>query len=151
MATTVKRKTKTNPVQIFSEHIVLKREAATITTRSNALKDRIKKWFLDEAGDEVYENEQGSKFFDFSDTISDGKDDYKGMELRRQVSTTFNEEKAETILKRAGVYEEALSSYVDQDKIARLHQEGKITDKQLDDMFEESERFAFWPVKGEVL
>lgn len=151
MVTKVKRATALNPEQVFSEHIVLKREASTISTRANALKDRLKKWFQESASDEVYENENGSKFFDFSSTISDGKDEYKGMELRRSVSTVFDEDTAETILKRKGVYEEALTPVLDQDKIYRLVQEGKISEKDLDKMFEQKESFAFWPVKGEVV
>lgn len=153
MTTSVRRKaaTQIDPVQTFTEHIMLKRQGATITTRANGLKDRLKKWFLESPTDDVYENENGSRFFDFPDTVSDGKDEYKGMELRRSVSTAFDEEEAEKILKRKGVYQEALTPVLDQDKIYVLVQEGKITEKDLDKMFVQSEKYAFWPVKGEVL
>lgn len=151
MATTVKRKTTINPTATFAEHIVLKRQAATLKTRADGLKDRLKKWFLETPSDEVYENEHGSKFLDFSETVSDGKDNYKGMEARRSVSTKFNEETAEQILSRKGILQEALSTYIDQEKVFRLQAEGKITEKELDKMLEESVTWAFWPVKGEVL
>lgn len=148
MATTVKRRSKVDPVGLFAEHIVLKREGSVIVARAEALKKKIKDWF--EETDEAYENEQGSKFFDFPQTVSDGKVEYKGMELRRSVSPRFLEDKAEAILKRKGVYAEALTPVIDQDKVYRLVQEGKITEKDLDKMFEDKETFSFWPVKGEV-
>lgn len=149
MVTKVRRATAFNPVQTFKEHLVLKSEAATITKRSEALKKRIKEWLPEAA--EGYQNEQGSVFVDLDETIEVSGQPYKGMELRRSVSTLFNEDTAETILKRKGVYEEALTPVLDQDKIYRLVQEGKITEKDLDKMFEQKESFAFWPVKGEVL
>jgi hypothetical protein len=151
VATQVKRSAPADVVDVFSQHIVLKRQASTLSTRADALKTRLKKWFADTASDEVYTNEQGSKFYDFPETISDGKESYKGMELRRSVGTTFNEDEATKILKRKGVYEQALEPVLSQDKIAVLLQEGKITERDLDKMFEETETFAFWPLKGEVL
>jgi hypothetical protein len=151
VATAVQRKTKIDPTQTFAEHILLKRQAATVTTRANGLKDRLKKWFLETPSDDVYENDNGSKFLDFSSTVSDGKDEFKGMELRRSTPIKFDEEVAEQILRRKGVYEEALTPVIDQEKIYRLQQEGKITDKDLDKMFVSGESWAFWPVKGEVL
>jgi hypothetical protein len=151
VTTAVRRKTPAKPEQVFAEHIVLKRQAATIKTRAENLKDTLKKWFQETPSEKVYANENGSKFYDFPETVSDGKDDYKGMELRRSVGTKFDEDKAEAILKKKGVYEEALTPVLDQDKIYRLVQEGKITEKDIDKMFVESETFAFWPVKGEVL
>lgn len=151
MPTSVRRKpaVTVDPVQTFREHIVLKLQGATLTVRAEALKDRLKEKFSDFSN--VYENENGSKFFDFPETITDGKNDYKGMELRRSAPVTFNEEKAELILRRAGVYEEALTPVIDQEKIARLQQEGKISESDMDEMFETGERWSFYPVKGEVL
>lgn len=161
MTTTIKRKPKSaveavDPKQTFAQHILLKREASTLTTRSNSLKDRLKKWFNDRASDEIYENEKGSLFFDFDETISDGKDEYRGMELRRSTTVKFDEEVAEQILARKAkkdptILEDAQSAYIDQEKIYRLVQEGRITQAELDKMMPESESFAFWAIKGEVL
>jgi hypothetical protein len=151
--TAVRRKPKAeavDPVQDFAQHIVLKREASTLTTRANKVKDRLKQWFLETPTDEVYENENGSKFLDFPETISDGKDTYTGMELRRSTPVKFHEDVAEKILKRKGVYEEALEPVLSQDKIYALQQEGKITEADLDKMFVAGEQWAFWPVKGDA-
>lgn len=147
--TTVKRATAFNPVQTFKEHLALKSDAATITKRSEALKKRLKEWLPNAS--EAYQNEQGSVFVDLDETVEVGGQPYRGMELRRSVSSLFNEDEAEKILRRKGVYEEALTPVLDQDKIYRLVQEGKISEKDVDKMFEERESFAFWPVKGEVL
>lgn len=155
MATTVKRKTKFNPVTDFAQHLSLKDEASKITKRSEALKTRLKD-FLKGGTADVYENENGSKFYDLDETITVGGQEYSGMELRRSVSSKFNEETAEKVLtKKASkdpeIVNDAQSSYIDQDKIYRLLQEDRLTEKEVESMFEESESFAFWPVKGEVL
>lgn len=154
MATQVRRtkvgSEKTDILALFREHIVLKREGKALITRSDSLKARLKKWFEESPDDKVYASDSGSKFREFPVTISDGKKNYKGMEMRRSVSEVFNEETAEAILKRKGVYEEALTPVLDQDKVYRLVQEGKITEKDLDKMLEQKESFAFWPMEGEV-
>jgi hypothetical protein len=149
--TQIKRNTQQAVESVFAEHITLKRQGSVLNTRAEALKKKLKDWFTSTASDDVYENENGSKFYDFPETISDGKETYKGMELRRSVGTKFNEEAATKILQRKGVYNEALTPVLDQDKIYVLLQEGKITEKDIDKMFEETESFAFWPLKGEVL
>jgi hypothetical protein len=149
--TQIKRNTQQAVESVFAEHITLKRQGSVLNTRAEALKKKLKEWFTSTASDDVYENENGSKFYDFPETISDGKETYKGMELRRSVGTKFNEEAATKILQRKGVYNEALTPVLDQDKIYVLLQEGKITEKEIDKMFEETESFAFWPLKGEVL
>jgi hypothetical protein len=149
VVTKVKKASAFNPVEIFVQHLSLKKDASTITTRSEALKKRLKEW-LPSASD-AYTNEQGSVFYDLPETVNVGGQDYKGMELRRAVSSVFDEDEATKILKRKGVYDQALTPVLDQDKIYRLVQEGKITESDLDKMFEQRESFAFWPLKGEVL
>lgn len=151
MPTQVRRSAPLDPAETFAQHIVLKRQAATLSTRGDALKKKLKDWFGSASDDEVYTNENGSKFFDFPETISDGKESFKGMELRRSVGTKFNEVEATRILQRKGVFQQALTPVLDQEKIYVLLQEGKITEKDIDKMFEETESFAFWPLKGEVL
>lgn len=145
-----KAKSTTSVVEEFKQHLVLKIEAATLTARADKLKSNLKALIPTLPGS--YENESGSKFWDLPETLTLLGQSFKGMELRASTSTTFNEDEAEKILKKKGVYEEALSTYVDQDKVYRLVADGKITEKELDKMFETSDvRYAFWPVKGEVL
>lgn len=148
MATRVARPKADTPEQTFQEHIVLKREAKTLQTRADKLKATLKTLFT--SGLPTYENDNGSKFYDFASTISDGKTDYKGMELRRSVSSLFNEDEATKILQRKGVYNDALTPVLDQEKVWRLMAEGKISEKDIEKMFTEKESFAFWPVEGEV-
>lgn len=147
MATRVARPKADTPEKIFQEHIVLKREGKVITARADKLKATLKGLF-DSLN--VYVSDSGSKFYDFASTISDGKVDYKGMELRRSVSSVFVEDEATKILQRKGVYNEALTPVLDQEKIWRLLAEGKITEKDIEKMFTDKESFAFWPVEGEV-
>ena len=149
MVTKVRKATAFNPVEIFVQQLSIKKDAEALTKRSEALKKRLKEWLPKALNDDhVYQNEQGSIFYDLDETVNVAGTDYKGMELRRAVSNLFDEDEATKILKRKGVYEEALEPVLSQDKIYRLVQEGKITEADLDKMFEEKESFAFWPVKG---
>lgn len=151
MPTTVRR-TKASPEEItsiFREHLFLKAEAKTISTRSDSLKDKVKKW-LSSRPKGFYRNATGSYFYDLPETVSVKGKNYRGMELRRAVSTLFNEEKAEEIVKEKDLWEEATVRVIDQEAINRLVAEGKITEKELDAMFEDKESFSFWPVEGEV-
>lgn len=139
-----------NPFETLSQHLVLKSEAKTITSRADSLKAKLKAWLPDNW---TSQNENGSLFWDAPETITDLKGvSYSGMELRKaQPEPLFNEEKAEKILRRKGVLDEALSSYVDQDKVYLLVQEGKITEADLDKMLDPQDpTWSFWPVTGEV-
>lgn len=151
MTTKIKRtKDALDVAATFTQHLTLKADAKRITTRSEALKKRLKDFLLARQGD-VYASETGSLFYDLPETVEVDGTEYSGMELRRSVTTKFDEDVAEAILKKKGVYEEALTPVIDQDKVLRLQQEGKITEKDIDKMFVAGEQFAFWPVKGEVL
>lgn len=146
--TAVRRRTAFDPVATFRDHLQAKLVGKVLTNRADALKKRLKEYF--EVADEVYTNEQGSQFIDLPKTLEVEGKKFKGMELRRTVRTSFDEERAEQILNRKGVLKEALSTYVDQEKVLRLVQEGRITEKDLGKMLSETESFAFWPVEGEV-
>ena len=151
MTTTVRRQAS-DVEQTFTEHLSLKADAKRLQTRSDNLKKRLKEGFDKLPG--VYTNENGSKFFDLTRAIVVAGKTFVGMEMRRTVRTVFDEEAAERVLNRkakkdTSILEDAQSSYIDQDKIYRLHQEGRITDKELESMFDSSESFAFWPVEGE--
>lgn len=150
--TVTRRSTKQPSVKdqiiTFREHLVLKKEAASITARSEKLKKRLKEWLP--VATESYTDVKGSYFVDLPETVEVDGQAYSGMELRRSVSIKFDEDAAEAVLKRKKVLDEALSTYIDQDKVARLQQEGKLTEADMDKMFTESESFSFWPIKGEV-
>lgn len=147
MPTKVKRASALNPSQTFTEHLTLKFEAGRLQKRADTLKGRLKDNFDSFKG--IYANENGSKFFDLPTPIRVAGKWFKGMEMRRSAPTTFDEEVAEKILRGKGVYAEALSNYVDQNKVILLQQQGKITEADIDAMFKSKESFAFWPVEAE--
>ena len=155
MPTTVRsRRTAFNPVATFAEHLALKTDAKRISTRSEALKKRLKEWMPTAPG--KYVNDKGSIFVDLPEVVHVGGKAYGGMEMRRSVSTSFNEEKAAALLERKSkkdpkIVEEATSTvtYIDQDKIAALQQAGRITEKEVDSLFDDDESFAFWPVEAD--
>lgn len=151
MPSTIKR-TRFNPVQTFTEFIGLKTDSEKLANRANTLKSRLKE-YLQSPSSGAYENENGSLFLDFDETITVGGTDYKGVENRRVVRTAFNEGKAEVLLAAKGedVRKQAVSEYIDQEKLAVLVQKGLISEEELDSLFEEKESFSLYPVKGEVL
>ena len=155
--TAVRRKTKPkfDPIQTFTEFVGLKTDGEKLVKRANSLKDRLKDWMVNADPASIYVNENGSRFFDLPETVVVGGTEYKGFEARRSVKTTFNEEKAEEILRTKGgdkLLARAQSSYVDQDKVALLVQTGDLEPEELDAMFAEDDpTYSFYPTKGEVL
>jgi hypothetical protein len=97
-----------------------------------------------------FENDSGSRFLEFEKTVEVEGMAYKGAEARRLVSTSLDLEKAEQILRRKKLYEQALTPMLDPDKIYLLAQTGELKSSDIDKMMVESERWALWPVKGEV-
>jgi hypothetical protein len=154
MTTTVKRKkTKTadwvTAAADFRQQLVWKNEAAKLTERSEKIRKKIKAAFSSFA---TRTNDQGSQFVDFAQTVEVDGVAYKGMENRRTVPVEFDEDVAEKVLKRKKLLDQALSTYIDQDKVLVLHQTGALTEKELDSMFVSGdEKWALWAVKGEVI
>lgn len=148
MPTQVRKRTVFDPADTFAQHISLKTQMAPVGRRVEALKKSLKDW-LEKKPRGTYVNENGSVFYDLPVPVVAGGKTFTGMELRRSAPVTFDEEEAEKILKKKDVYDEALSSYIDQDKVYALFQEDKITEKDLDKIFVEGESWAFWPVVGD--
>jgi hypothetical protein len=136
-----------DPAQTFFQQRTLKTEAEALKKRADALATRLKDFI---ASNFAYTSDSGSQFIDFDDTVEVDGVKYKGLERRRSVKTPFNEEKATKILKRKGLYEKALSSFLDEEKVYLLAQEGELSAKDIDAMLDETETWALWPVKGEV-
>jgi hypothetical protein len=80
---------------------------------------------------------------------------YVALKKERRASPIFLEDVAEEILTAKGLLEEAQTTvtpepytYLDNDKIYVLNQEGKLTDDEIDAMMDETITWALIPVKG---
>lgn len=132
----------------FRQFILAKLQAESLDKEAEKYKKTLKDVFAVRTDDT---SETGSKFIWFGQTVKAMGKVFRGMELRkRQGTDIFNDVEAEKILKRLGLYEQALTSFLDQDKILVLHAEKKISVAQLNKMYTTPEpTWAFYPVEGE--
>lgn len=86
-------------------------------------------------------------------TYKDGKPKEKivvGIERRKRTTTTMNEEKALALVKRKKLEDECTETIqvIVEDAILAANYQGKITDKELAALYEESTTYAFWLTEG---
>lgn len=143
MATrTVTRRTPKNGVAAkFFQFITLQAEGKALTKRQNELKEDLRA-FAVEHGEE---DENGSLIYEV-----EGVPGFAGFANQRRVSQKFNEDAAEALCEKKGFAKKdyiSTTEYVDQDKIARLYAQDKITEEEFDSLMEETITWAFVPTK----
>lgn len=74
-----------------------------------------------------------------------------GIQRKRRVTTSLNEERVMKLLARLKLTEECTTTVtvVDEDAVLAANYNGKISDVQLAGCYDESENFAFYLVEGE--
>jgi len=144
MTKTVTRRPKAGIVGKFVQFLGLQHEQAELKKRVEALKKELST-FADDNG--VVDDEMGHLVYDLDEPVDTPKGRYRGFMRQRRVSNVFNEDKGEKFLRRKGLYDQCLSTYLDQDKVARLYADDKITEKEWDALFDSNETWAFVPVK----
>lgn len=73
---------------------------------------------------------------------------FTGMQKQRKTSQVFLEDAADKLCAQKGFEaDEYTSRYVDQDKIARLYADDKISEEEFNTLFETNETWAFVPIK----
>lgn len=115
--------------QWTSELVGVKKTIKDLQGRQKTVTDRIKA-FVQENG-EV--DDQGHVWFDFEDPV----DGCVAVQMQRKVAKPLNEDKAEAILRAAGLYDRCIQMVpvLDQDEIMAAHYEGLLTEEQVDSMF----------------
>jgi len=96
-------------------------------------------------------DDMGHLLHTLATAIEVGGQRFKGFMRQRRVSQVFNEDAAKALCEAKGfTIDEYISvtEYVDQDKVARLYAEDKITEAEFDALVEENITWAFVPVKG---
>lgn len=73
-----------------------------------------------------------------------------GIERKRRVSQPLNEDRAMALVKEKGLLDECTEVVVvlNEDAILAANYGGKITDEELEGLYDESESFAFYLVEG---
>lgn len=130
--------------------LTLKAESNAALRRHDVLKGELMT-FLAGYGEP---DDKGHRVFEFQNPIVIGGQSMKGIKRERRVSVGLDEEKAAEIITEKGddvvrrVYKEVVETVLDQEEIYVLHQEGVISEEEIDAMFVERESFAFIPVKA---
>lgn len=95
-------------------------------------------------------DEKGSLWLDLPEPVEHDGKTYSQLKRERRVGTVFLEDEAEKLLEEKGLLAEAQKTIVvlDHDEVYRLHQEGKISDEEIDAMFKENVTYAFKPLAG---
>jgi hypothetical protein len=101
------------------------------------------------------EDEKGSYFLNLESPIEMHGQTFVSVKKERRVSQNFLAEDAEKYLKAKGLLKAAQTTvtpepytFLDQDKIYVLNQQGKLTDDELDSFFEDQVTWALKPIAG---
>lgn len=130
----------------FVQFLAVDLDAKDLAKRADALKAELKDFA--QANGEPDEN--GHQIFSLESAVEVKGKRFAGFMRQRRVSQVFDEDAAERLCEDKGFKREEYIStqeYVDQDKIARLYAEDRLTDDEFESLVKERETFAFVPVK----
>lgn len=130
----------------FLQWVKLKDEIQFMTDRQKQLRNQM----LSAIEVDGEKDEKGSLFLELDEPVEHDGKTYGLLKKERRVGTSFLEDDAEKLLEAKGLLAEAQTTIVvlDQDAIYRLHQEGKLSEAEIDSMFEEKITWAFKPMAG---
>jgi len=140
------KKSKFEPVTdfaaTFTEWLGIKVQGALIAKRQKDLHDRM----CAQLEIDGYQDEKGSYYVDFEEDEVKG---FVGLQYRAVPKSVLDEERAEEFLKERGLLEECtiMVPELDQEAIFRKHQEGVISQEELDELYTKSVSYSFWPRK----
>lgn len=141
-----RKKSKFEPVTDFAatfmEWLGIKAQATMVSKRQKELHDRM----CAQMEIDGYQDEKGSYYVDFEEDEVDG---YVGLQYRCQEKPLLDEERAEELLTEKGLLEKCVVMVpeLDQAAIYAAHQEGLISQEELDEIFVKNITYAFWPRK----
>lgn len=129
--------------------ITNKARAAELTKRAGKARDVLIKYVEKHA---QIEDEKGSQFLTLPEPFEFGGSTYTSLKREKRSSQVFLEDEAEALVRAKGLWEQATTTItvLDQDKIFILNQEGKISDDEIDELFDEKVAWALIPSTGEL-
>jgi hypothetical protein len=123
--------------------------AAQFAAQQEEIRDLLRDTILPEQGEP---DAAGHRFIMFEDDpIPDpsGKAQVVGIKRERRAPKTLNAERAEALLRRKGLWdectEEVTETVISEDAILAANFEKRLTDKELDSIYDIKESFAFVP------
>lgn len=112
-----------------------------IEPRKKGLRD----WILNTVESYGYEDDKGNGWIDLPESV----DGIVAIQRQKRVGQTINEERAETLLKKKGIYKECTTTIVvlDEDAIRKAVFTGKISQEELDSLVDSKVTYALVPTK----
>lgn len=126
---------------LFGEYIGIRKQRETMAKKE----DELKKLLASIVETQGYTDDKGSEYVDFAQPI----EGYSGLKRERRVIPVLNEEKALEILRQHKLYERCTRqvTVVDEDAVRVAMYDGKLTQDDIDAMFQYKISFAFVPKK----
>lgn len=149
MATrTVRRATGVEPISArLIQYLTLNQNSTDLKTRADLIKKDLVA-HVDQHGE--VDEEKGHRVFLLSSPVEVAGKRYAGFMRQRRVSQSFNEDKAQELCEAKGFDKDdyiTTQEYVDQDKVYRLYADDLLTDEEMKSLLNQSETWAFVPVK----
>lgn len=97
-----------------------------------------------------YTDDKGNYWFDLDEPVEfDGKT-YRRIKREARVSERLDEETAETILRKKGLYDECTTTIVvlDEEAISKAYFQKRLSAADMDKMFPKTTTWAFKPIAG---
>jgi len=128
--------------QLFTDYIGIRQQRETFAKRE----DELKKLLSNMVETQGYTDDKGSEFIDFDAPI----EGYAGLKRERRVVQSLDEDKALTIIRRAGLEDSCIRMVpqVNEDAVRVALYDGKLSQDDIDAMFVQRVNYAFIPRKA---
>ena len=126
----------------LTQWVNLRKQSELLDERIDSLKGIL----IEKVVSDGFVDDRGHLWLELSSPVAG----VKALKWEKRVSTNFDLPRAETILNELGIYDECIKfiPVLDEDAILVAHQEGKISEEQIDEMFPKKETRAFKPEKA---
>lgn len=126
------------------EFLSLKTQVADITKRMNERKATL----MSTVETEGYEDDKGNYILEFPEPVDSDAGTCRGLKREKRTSQVLDEDVAEKILKKKGIYDDCVEviEVLQPDAITKAYFEGKLTEAEIDRMFSTRVIYAFVPL-----
>lgn len=130
----------------FRRWASLKHQSEIASKEMNRLRDDLMETVIAEGS----QDEKGNTHFELPATIDVAGREYRGIKREVRVSTTLNEDRALAMIdeKRLGTEVVNLVPQIDMDALYAAYQRGKLTEEEIDSLFDVKRTYAFKAVSA---
>jgi hypothetical protein len=123
----------------------------SLREKAEAEEGRLKKDLLNILAEQEADEGGHTAKEDLEYPLQIGKKLVAGFKRQRRLSKRLNEDRATLFLDSKGLLQECQTTYtvLDEDRILAIAFQGKITDKELNELYDESETFALTLIEAE--